>query len=145
VELQAECHANEFRDQGDKGCGEVLKDGDKRKDQYGEIVGSLLYLSVHTRPDLAHALGVLSRFMQQPTDIHVMAAKRVLRYLKGTYHFGLLFQCHVDAKAKGVRAYVDADLGGDLDRRRSTSRVVVTMNGCAVLWKVAVHCGNFNC
>jgi hypothetical protein len=46
----------------DKGSGEVLKDGEKRKDQYGEIVGSLLYLSVHTRPDLAYALGVLSRF-----------------------------------------------------------------------------------
>jgi transposase InsO family protein len=118
----------------DKGSGDVLKDGDKRKDQYGEIVGSLLYLSVHTRPDLAHALGVLSRFMQQPTDMHFMAAKRVLRYLKGTCHFGLMFQCHVDAKAKGVLTYVDADLGGDLDRRRSTSGVVITMNGCAVMW-----------
>jgi hypothetical protein len=50
-------------------------------------VGSLLNLSVHLRPDLAHAFGVLSRFMQQATDMHFMASKRVFRYLEGTYHF----------------------------------------------------------
>jgi hypothetical protein len=77
--------------------------------------------------------------MQQPTDIQFMSAQRVLRYLKGIYHFGLLFQCHVHAKAKGVRTYVDADLGGVLDRRRSTSGAVITMNGCAVLWGSKLH------
>jgi hypothetical protein len=99
----------------DKESGEVLKDADERKDQYEGIVGNLLYLSVHTRPDLAHALGVLCRCMQQPKDMHFMTAERVLWYLKGTYHFGLMLQCHVDAKAKGVLTYVDADVGGDLE------------------------------
>jgi hypothetical protein len=45
-----------------------------------------------------------------------------------------MFQCHVDAKAKGVLTYVGADLGGELDRRGSTSGVVNTINGCAVMW-----------
>ena len=63
---------------------------------YLALVGALLYLMCSTRPDIAHAVGMLSRFMQNPGEKHWMAAKRVLRYLKGTKHQGLTLggTCH---------------------------------------------------
>jgi hypothetical protein len=136
-----------------KNSGEVLRDEDPRKATHSGMVGSLLYLAGHTRPDLSYAVGVLSRFMSQPTDKHFMAAKRVLRYLRGTYDHGIMYPCKAEAKIQGVQTYTetdfremgvgrepvlklfsDADLGGDFDKRRSTSGMVVTLHGRAVLW-----------
>ncbi|CAB4001063.1 Hypothetical predicted protein [Paramuricea clavata] len=57
--------------------------------QYQSIIGSLLYLAVATRPDIAYAVGVLSKFCAKPSEAHLTAAKRVLRYLKGTENLGL--------------------------------------------------------
>ena len=56
---------------------------------YEAIVGSLLYLTVMTRPDIAFAVGMLSRFMATPDENHLQAAKRVFRYLKGAPQYGL--------------------------------------------------------
>jgi hypothetical protein len=58
--------------------------------QYQAFVGFLIYLAADTRPDISHAVGILSRFMACPTDKHWEAAKHVLRYLKGTPDLGLL-------------------------------------------------------
>ena len=55
------------------------------KTLYRQIVGSLMHLMVVSRPDLAFSVGKLARFMHEPHDVHMIAAKRVLRYLKG--HF----------------------------------------------------------
>jgi transposase InsO family protein len=115
-----------------KETGVIIDDDDPNKVLYQEIVGSLLYLSVHSRPDLAFALGVLSRFMQNPTDMHFIAAKRLLRYLKGTVDMGLNFPGRNGQQ--GVRVYTDADFGGDLDKRRSTSGLIACLHGGAVLW-----------
>jgi len=52
--------------------------------RHAELVGSFLYLSTTTRPDLAFAVGVLSRFMPCPEEDDMRAAKGVLRYLRGT-------------------------------------------------------------
>lgn len=52
---------------------------------YKSLVGSLRYL-VNTRPDIAYAVGVVSRYMERPTVLHLSAVKRILRYLKGTLH-----------------------------------------------------------
>jgi hypothetical protein len=115
-----------------KETGVLLKDEDPKKVLYQEIVGSLLYLSVHSRPDLSFALGVLNRYMQNPTDLHSIAAKRLLRYLKGTIDMGLNFPS--DNGQQGVRVYTDADFGGELDKRRSTSGMIACLHGGAVLW-----------
>ena len=58
---------------------------------FKRIVGSLMYLSA-TRPDMMYAISLISRFMEQPTELHLNVAKRVLRYLKGTMSFGLFYR-----------------------------------------------------
>lgn len=98
---------------------------------YAELVGSLLYLTVNTRPDLAFAAGVLSRFVSAPTDVHWKAAKRVLRYIAGTLDRGVVYQ---RGHAR-IEAYTDADYAGEQDTRKSTSGAVVLMHGGAVVWK----------
>ena len=92
--------------------------------------GSLLYLSVCTRPDIAQAVGVLTRHMSRPSMEHWTAAKGVLRYIAGTLHHGVQF-------GKGsaiIEGYCDADYAADIDTRRSTTGWVFTMYGGAISW-----------
>lgn len=136
-----------------KDSGIIPKDDDPSKRTYAEIVGSLMFLAVNTRPDLSYAVGVLSRFMSKPTDVHFTAAKRVLRYLKGKSEKGLFFPSvkqqknlkvqifnETDFREMGVtrgvsmKLFADADFAGDHERRRSTSGMLVTVNGTAVSW-----------
>lgn len=58
--------------------------------KYRSIVGGLRYLT-HTRPDISYAVGMVSRFMEKPTDVHLQAVKRILMYVKGTIDFGLTY------------------------------------------------------
>ncbi len=87
---------------------------------YESVVGSLMYLMVCTRPDLALALGKVSRYMSNPGKVHWEAVKWILRYLKGTLDTGLLFDARLD-NAKSLLGFVDADYEQDLDGRRSTT------------------------
>ena len=57
---------------------------------YRQLVGSLIYLT-HSRPDLSFSISLVSRFMQQPHEIHWKVAKRFLRYLQGTLHYGVFY------------------------------------------------------
>lgn len=115
-----------------KDDGELLdKEG---KSQYMEIVGSLNYLSGGTRPDLAWAVGDLCRHMSAPTTVHLMAAKRVLRYLAGTRTLGICYTGQPQG-SHVIEAYADADYGGELDTRRSTTGYLFTVNGGAVSWQ----------
>jgi hypothetical protein len=79
---------------------------------YRRLIVSLRYL-VHTRPDIAFAVGFVSRFMDKPTMEHLAAAKRILRYLAGTLDYGLHF-LRSPGSAHLV-GYCDSDLGGDID------------------------------
>ena len=85
---------------------------------YQSIVGSLMHAATATRPDISFAVGVLSKFCSKPTTAHFTAAKRVLRYLKGTPDLALKYHKSVDGALTG---YSDADWAGDLDDRHSTS------------------------
>jgi hypothetical protein len=58
---------------------------------YKQIVGSLMYLTA-TRPDLMFIVSLISRYMERPTKSHLQAAKRVLRYVKGTTSFGIFYK-----------------------------------------------------
>ncbi|GJW65930.1 retrovirus-related pol polyprotein from transposon TNT 1-94 [Tanacetum coccineum] len=74
---------------------------------YSSAVGSLMYAMVCTRPDLAHAVSVVSRYMHNPGKIHWEAVKCILRYLKGTSNIGLSFE-KSRASPNGVVGYVDS-------------------------------------
>lgn len=115
--------------------GELLKEGN----EYAAIVGSLLYLSVKTRPDIAHALGVLSRFMSCPRVPHLKAAKNVLRYLAKDTAAGIFFPGRAltenRAATFSVAAYTDADFAADLVMRKSTSALMLTVNAAPIVWR----------
>ena len=98
---------------------------------YREAVGSVMYLAIGTRPDIAHAVGVLSRFSNNPGMAHWTAVKHLLRYLKGTMDLKLTY-APTDSKDR-FTTYSDADYGGE-ELRRSTSAYVIKMGTGAVSW-----------
>ena len=104
---------------------------------YQSLVGSLMYLMTATRPDLAYTVSTLSKFNSGPTDKHLFAAKRVLRYLKQTGKLGLTYSTGNSRSYEipQLIGYSDSDHAGDRDDRRSTSGYVFTLQGTAVLWK----------
>eukprot|EP00253_Pinus_taeda_P028281 PITA_28281 len=90
-------------------CPKTQEDMDyMSKVPYASAVGSLMYAMVCTRPDIAHAVGVVNRYMNNPGKEHWMAVKWILRYLK--------------------------DMAGDRDNRRRTTRYVFIVGGIAVSW-----------
>lgn len=89
--------------------------------KYKSMVGGLRYL-VHTRPDISYAVGIVSRFMERPTVVHQGAVKRILRYIKGTLEYGIVYK-----RGTGdylLAGYSDSDLAGSLDDRRSTGELL---------------------
>jgi hypothetical protein len=102
---------------------------------YASAVGSLMYAMVCTRPEIAHAVGVLSRYMSKPGKEHWTIVKRVFRYLRGTTSYGLCYQGRPGLdRVLDIHGFVDADWAGDLDHRRSTSGYVFNLFGGAISW-----------
>ncbi len=97
---------------------------------FKKIVGSLMYLTA-TRPDIMFATSLISRYMGMLTELHIQAAKRVLRYLKGTINYGIQYKKGGDG---GVMAYTDSDYAGDAEDRKSTSGYVFLMSSGAIAW-----------
>ena len=98
---------------------------------YQSLVGSLMYIMTSTRPDIAYAVSCLSRHLMAPTAEHWIAAKRILRYLRGTINMALVlggFEC----KLQGLS---DADWAGDVNDRKSTTGFVFTLGAGAISWK----------
>eukprot|EP00253_Pinus_taeda_P021560 PITA_21560 len=102
---------------------------------YASAIGSLMYAMVYTRPNIAHAVGVLSKFMSKLGKEHWTTVKRVFRYLRGTSDYGLCYQGRPKLdRVLDIHGFVDADWAGDLDQRRSTSGYVLNLFGGAVSW-----------
>ncbi|XP_070662188.1 secreted RxLR effector protein 161-like [Malus domestica] len=97
---------------------------------YKQIVGSLMYLTT-TQPDTMFVVSLISRFIEGPTEMHLAAAKRVLRYVKGTIGLGVLYRKGEHAELRG---YTDSDYAGDLDDRKSTSGYLFMLGSGAVCW-----------
>ena len=95
---------------------------------YASAIGSMIYAMVYTRPDIAHAVGVVSRFMSKPGKQHWEAVKWILRYLKGLSDTCL---CFTGASLK-LQGYVDTDFAGDIDNRKSTTGFVFTLGGTVI-------------
>jgi hypothetical protein len=79
---------------------------------YKQLVGSLRYLC-NSMPDLCYAVGVVSKFMNEPRKPHLIAAKRILRYVKGTVNYSVLFPEHEAKSAVKLVGYSDSDWCGD--------------------------------
>ena len=95
---------------------------------YASVVGSLMYAMVYTRPDVAHAVGVVSRYMNNPGKEHWIAVKWILRYLKGTTNQELCF----GGSNVSLQGYVDADMASDIDNRRSTTGYIFIVGGITI-------------
>jgi hypothetical protein len=84
---------------------------------YRCIVGSLWYL-IHTRPNLTYAVGYVSRFLKRPTEEHLQAVKKILRYIAKTLQYDLRYGRQTGTTR--LVGYCDSDLAGDIDTRKST-------------------------
>eukprot|EP00253_Pinus_taeda_P027670 PITA_27670 len=102
---------------------------------YASVVSSLMYVMVCTRPDITHAVGVLSRFVSKPMKEHWTIVKRDFKYLRGTSDYGLCYHGRPGLdRVLDIRGFVDADWAGDLDQRRSTSGYVFNLFGGTISW-----------
>ena len=105
---------------------------------YGKCVGSLMYASLSTRPDIAHAVAILSRTLQAPTQDNWVRCKHVLRYLNGCHDRPLILGNKIAGVTESTIVlgpnYCDADWAGDTKTRRSTSGYVLQVHGSAVCW-----------
>mmetsp|Transcript_10215 Transcript_10215/g.20434 ORF Transcript_10215/g.20434 Transcript_10215/m.20434 type:complete len:1162 (-) Transcript_10215:305-3790(-) len=119
--------------------------------QYQQYVGSLIYLSIWTRPDIAYAVGILARYMSRPTQALVNAAIQVFRYLIGTKDKGLWFRqvdpdslgdenrlvayCPKAVAPKTLKSFTDSSDADCKLTYRSTGGYIIFYNGCPISWK----------
>ena len=104
------------------------------KQRYQELVGSVNYVAVATRADIAYAVGLLDRFASDPSAMHHHDAKRLLRYLKQTASLEICLGKRENSDHFTI--YADADYARDQIEKRSTSGVVaMDRNGASVAWK----------
>lgn len=99
---------------------------------YRELIGSLMYLMLGSRPDLCFSINYFSRFQNCYSDQLWNYLKHVLRYLKGTIDYGLTYKKSNDNV--NLIAYVDSDWGGDTKDRRSVSGYLFKMNDNIIQW-----------
>ncbi|GJS23703.1 zinc finger, CCHC-type containing protein [Tanacetum coccineum] len=97
---------------------------------YRSLIGSLRYL-LHTRPDLSYAVGLLSRFMQDPKEIHLKAVKQVIRYIKGTKEHGIIYKKEGGCKITG---YSDSSYGINTDQGKGTTGIVFYFGESPITW-----------
>lgn len=83
---------------------------------YREAVGSLMFLSVVSRSDIAYSVNIVSRYLNKHSQSHWNAVKRIFKYLLDTVDYGLLYE--IQDKSIGLNGYSDADFAGDIDTRR---------------------------
>ncbi|XP_038885882.1 secreted RxLR effector protein 161-like [Benincasa hispida] len=103
---------------------------------YTNAVGSLIYVMVCNRLDLAHVVSVVSRFIGQPGKKHWQVVKRIFRYLRGTSDVGPIYGNCTECLVTG---YSDSDYAGDVDSRRYMTGYVFTLGGSVVSWKATLQ------
>ena len=104
------------------------------KTLYQSAVGSLLFLSTRSRPDISYAVGRVAQFCSNPNTQHWNAVKRIMRYLKGTVSLGLMYK-RVSNDNNNCVGYSDADWAGDRSDRKSTSGYCFALNGSVISWR----------
>lgn len=110
----------------------IKDDESKEVDQtlYKSMIGKLQYV-VHTRPNIALAVGIVGRFLGKPRENHMMAIKRLLRYLKDTEDYGL---CYKIGGNLDIKVFTDVDWVGNIDEKNSTSGGAFYLGKRLVYW-----------
>lgn len=107
---------------------------------YANVVGSLMYAMVCTRPDIAHAVSLVSRFMANPGKAHWQALKWILRYIRGSLGRVLVYGgARNSRRTTAIEGFVDSDYAGCLDSRKSLTGFVFTAFGTAISWKASLQ------
>ena len=97
---------------------------------YRWLIGSLIYLTL-TWPDIAYSVGVVSRYMSNPKKPHLDAVKRILRYVKDTINFGILYKKTRDYQVNGYR---DADYARDCGTQWPTTGYFFSLGSGTISW-----------
>ncbi|PNX82628.1 putative LRR receptor-like protein kinase, partial [Trifolium pratense] len=125
--------------QCNKVCSPIVSENKLTKDENGRLVdatsnrqmiGCLMYL-LATRLDLTFSVCLIARYMERLNEIHLVAAKRVLRYIKGSMNYGVLYKKNCELALKG---WTYSDYAGDLDDRKSTSGYVFMLGYGPISW-----------
>jgi hypothetical protein len=107
---------------------------------YASAVGSFMYAMVCTRPDIAHVVGVLSRYMSKLGKENWTTIKRVFRYLRGIFSYGLCYEGRSGLdRVVDIHGFVDTNWDGDMACKRSTSGYVLNLFGGAISWMRKRH------
>jgi hypothetical protein len=97
---------------------------------YRQLIGSLMYL-VNTRPYICFAINTLSQFQVEPRQEYWIAAKHVLRYIRGTINYGLRYTASSDIKLHG---FTDSDWEGSAEDRKSTLGMCFSLVSTMITW-----------
>lgn len=101
------------------------------QNEYQTLIGCLLFVAINTRPDISFAVSYLSQWNSKPTKVHWLAAKRILRYLKGTIHFAIRYK----KTGSYLLGSVDADWANDIKDRRSYTGFLFLFGGGPISWE----------
>jgi hypothetical protein len=102
---------------------------------YRQLIGSLIYLTTCTRPDITHSVSCLARFASNPGPHHWYSALRILKYLKGTPHYTLNYHRTPPREGKfQITGSSDANWGNDIKGRRSLHGFIISLHACPILW-----------
>ena len=105
---------------------------------YCSIVGSLRDL-INARPDFTYSVGYVSRFMEAPKEDHLVAVKRILRYVAGTRGWSVRYFSRRGRKKLELVGYSDSDMIIDVDDRKSTCGMIYFLSGGAICWQSTNH------
>lgn len=107
---------------------------------YLMLVGCLLWISNWTRPDVEHATSCVLQYLADPGQVHWVAAKRILCYLKGMMELGLQYCRSPKQEKLELATWTDANWAADRDTRRSVLAYCIKTCGCVVV-EEASNCG----
>src|ERR1700744_4529407 len=109
---------------------QLKAEGGKSADQnlFRQMIGSIMYLMIGTRPDLAAAVSIISQFLANSMQEHHHALKQLLRYIKGTANYKLCLGCDQDLR---LISFSDANWRRDINTRRSTTEYIFNLSGGA--------------